>query len=280
MQQCAFISRDGMQLAAYHWHNASSSKHIFIAHGLGEHAQRYRHIAEFWCTEGFNVHALDHRGHGRSGGERGHISQWKNFADDLQQFIDEYAGTKFLIGHSMGGAIAILYQLLYPGAVQAVALSGPATDISLPLPAWKFMTAATLSKLWPKLALSNEIDATLVCAAPAVVRAYVQDPLVHNKVSARFFSDYLHTIDYIKDQAHTIQTPVAIWHGAEDKIVEPWISADLYARLCCPAKQREVIDGVYHEILFEKNGRQIAAAMLRWFAQTERKCTPPAPAAT
>ena len=272
MQQCAFITHDGMHLAAYHWHNAASSKHIFIAHGLGEHAQRYRHIAELCRAEGYNVHALDHRGHGNSDGERGHISQWKNLVHDLQQFISEYEGTKFLIGHSMGGAVAVLYQLLYPGAVDAVALSGPATDISLPLPAWKLMSAAALSKFWPNLAMANEIDPALVCADPAVVRDYEQDPLVHNKVSARFFSGYLDAIAYIKDQAHKIRTPVAIWHGAEDKIVEPWISADLYARLRCPVKQRTVIDGVYHEILFEKNGQQIAAAMLHWFEQTERKC--------
>ncbi len=254
MQQCSLITHDGVQLAAYHWLNAASSKHIFVAHGLGEHAQRYRQIAEFCCAEGYNVHALDHRGHGSSAGARGHISQWKNFAHDLQQFISPYAGTKFLIGHSMGGAVAVLYQLLYPGAVHAVALSGPATDLSLPVPTWKVISAATLSTLWPTLALASEVDPTLVCADPAVVRDYQQDPLVHNRVSARFFTDYLRTIDFIKERAHTIKTPVAIWHGAEDKIVEPWISADLFARLCCPAKQREVVDGAYHEILFEKNG--------------------------
>ncbi|MGI9283945.1 MAG: lysophospholipase [Pseudomonadales bacterium] len=272
MQQHSLVSHDGLQIATYHWLNTVSDKHIFVAHGLGEHAQRYQHLAEFWRAEGYNVHALDHRGHGRSAGERGHVSQWKNFAHDLQQLISQYQGRRFLVAHSMGGAVAILYQLLYPGTVQCLALSGPATDVSLPMPAWKVISAATLSKIWPTLVLANEIDPTLVCADPAVVRDYQEDPLVHNKVSARFFSDYLRTIEYIKKQVHKIKTPVAIWHGAEDKIVEPWISADLYARLRCPAKQREVLDGVYHEILFEKNGLQVAAAMLNWFEQTERKC--------
>lgn len=273
MQQRSLITHDGLQIATYHWLNAASAKHIFVAHGLGEHAQRYQQLAQFWREEGYNVHALDHRGHGRSAGERGHVSQWRNFAHDLQQLISQYEGSKFLVAHSMGGAVAILYQLLYPGTVQCLALSGPATDVSLPLPAWKVIGAATLSKIWPTLALANEIDPALVCADPAVVRDYQDDPLVHNRVSARFFSDYLRTIEYIKKQAHKIQTPVAIWHGAEDKIVEPWISADLYARLRCAQKQREVLDGVYHEILFEKNGLQVATAMLNWFQQTERKCT-------
>lgn len=270
VQRQSLLTHDGLRLATYHWLSSTPAKNIFLVHGLGEHAQRYQHIAQYWCAEGYNVHALDHRGHGHSSGERGHVSQWKNFAHDLKRFIDQYDGTNFLIGHSMGAAVALLYQLLHPGAVRAIALSSPATDVSLPLPAWKVLSAATLSRIWPTLAMANEIDPALVCADPDVVREYQQDPLVHNRVSARFFADYLRTIQYIKKQAHRIEVPTAIWHGAEDKIVDPWISADLFARLCCREKRRQLVDGMFHEILFEKSGLRIAAAMLDWFAQSER----------
>lgn len=89
---------------------------LVLAHGLGEHARRYDHVAERLGSLGLVVFALDHHGHGRSGGKRLHAREMSEFTDDLDRLFDiatqAYPGLPvFLLGHSMGGAIALAYAL-------------------------------------------------------------------------------------------------------------------------------------------------------------------------
>ena len=53
------------------WSNDDPDYVVLIAHGLGEHAGRYGHVAERLVADGAAVYAPDHHGHGRSDGEKG-----------------------------------------------------------------------------------------------------------------------------------------------------------------------------------------------------------------
>jgi len=259
---------DGLELNTYRWIPNSAHSAIVLSHGWSEHAGRYHDLAHWLASKGYEVHAHDHRGHGKSEGKRGHVKRWNDYANDLEQLrlsIDKEH--QYLLGHSMGGMIGVLHMLEYPEHFRAAALSGPATDVSYPVPKVKVWISQAMSRWIPALSLSNDIDASIVCGNPDVVDSYVNDPHTHGQVTARWFAEYLKTIERVRKEAHQIRVPVGIWHGAEDRLVEPWVSEAFYAALATEQRQREVLDGALHEILFEKNWTDTATAMCQWLEQ-------------
>ena len=88
---------------------------VVLSHGMGEHAGRYHHVAARLVGLGLAVAAPDHRGHGRSGGKRLYLRRIDEFTADLHLLRLEVAarhpGVPFLLGHSMGGKIALDYAL-------------------------------------------------------------------------------------------------------------------------------------------------------------------------
>ncbi len=265
-EQCR--ADDGLALHVYRWVPPKAHAAIVLAHGWSEHAGRYDNLARWFAGQGYEVHALDHRGHGKSEGSRGHVVRWSDYARDLEQ-VRQSVETEhqYLMGHSMGGMISLLHLLNYPNRFRAVALSGPAADVSYPVPKYKVWLSKALSTWVPTLSLSNDIDASIVCANEEVVQSYANDPYTHGKVTARWFVEYLKTIKRVRHEAPSISTPLAIWHGEGDALVEPWVSERLYDNLSMNHRKRQLVQGALHEILFEKSWQQTADEMRLWLEQ-------------
>src|SRR4051794_35631845 len=103
---------------------------IVLAHGASEHGGRYAWTGEELTRRGYAVYAIDHRGHGRSAGDRAVIDRMRNAVEDLHTLVERaqaaYAGRPLvLLGHSMGGAVAIAYTSEHEDALDALVLSGP-----------------------------------------------------------------------------------------------------------------------------------------------------------
>ncbi|KZY63845.1 hypothetical protein A3762_14325 [Oleiphilus sp. HI0125] len=262
-------AQDGLQLNVYRWMpEQPAHAALVISHGWSEHAARYHELATWFTQQGFEVHALDHRGHGKSEGKRGHVDAWTDYTRDLetlrQTISHEY---QYILGHSMGGMIAALHLLEYPNRFNAAALSGPAADVSYKVPVLKKLIGKIMSAWYPSLALKNKVDPNIVCGNPDVVRAYMNDPLNHGLVSARWFSDYLQQIERLKKEAASIRVPVAIWHGEKDELVAPWVGKQLHEGLQCSGKQFHTVENALHEILFEQNWQSLAGDMKVWLEQ-------------
>ena len=262
------IAANGTRLAVYRWLAPSVQAHIVLAHGLGEHAGRYDEIASYFASQGYSVHALDHRGHGRSAGVRGHVARWTDYARDLHQLVQtvpQDGKPRHLLGHSMGGMIAVTHLLEYPGSFLRAVLSAPATDVSIAVPPLKAAIGNLLSNIWPTLTLATPLQAKDVCSRASVAQAYAQDPLVHNKVSTRWFTEYFAMIERVKREAGSIRTPIAIWHGESDVLVAPRVSEEFFGRLTVEPRQRTVLPKLYHEVMFEASWQSTADAMLGWY---------------
>jgi len=258
-------AEDGLILNFYHWIPENPKAAIVISHGWSEHAGRYAELAHWFMEKGYEVHALDHRGHGKSQGKRGHVRRWKDYARDLEMLrATVKQETQYLIGHSMGGMISILHALEYPNRFAAMALSGPASDVSIPVSKFKVFLAKTMSSIFPRLSISNDIDPYVVCSDEKVVESYIADPYTHGKVTIRWFNEYLQTIERVKGDAIDIDAPLGIWHGAGDELVEPWVSENFYDALRTPDKQRVVVEDALHEILLEPTWEETADDMKNW----------------
>jgi len=258
-------AEDGLLLNFYHWIPNKAKAAIVLSHGWNEHVGRYNKLAHWFAEQGYEVHALDHRGHGKSEGKRGHVRRWTDYARDLEQLRSTVKlDRQYLIGHSMGGMIGILHALDYPDSFAAVALSGPAADVSIPVPKFKQFLGRNMSAILPRLSITNEIDPYVVCSDKQVVEDYIADPLTHGKVTARWFNEYMQTIERVKLDAGKIQTPLGIWHGEGDELVEPWVSDNFFSALSMKDRQRTLVQDALHEILLEPNWTETADEMKNW----------------
>ena len=244
---------------------------ILIAHGYAEHLGRYRDFVEHLTARGLAAVALDHRGHGRSGGPRGHCSSFTQLTSDLFT-LTTMAGEwwphapRVLFGHSMGGLLALLYLLRHPEAVCAAALSAPALRVPDATPRILQAIALLLGRVAPRLAFKSRLDAPALARDPAVGAAYVADPLVHRRATAGFFRALRAAQVIVLAEADRIRTPLLLLQGDADRIVDPSGAADIAARLRC-AHEYVVLPGFYHELLNEPPGEraQVLELLDRWF---------------
>ena len=257
---------DGQSLNIYRWIPDDAHAAVVISHGWSEHAGRYDNVAKWFADKGYEVHALDHRGHGKSKGKRGHVNRWLDYVRDLEQLRLSVTQTdQYLLGHSMGGMISTLHMLEYPGHFKAAALSGPSVDVSYDVPKIKMFLSKALSAWLPSVSFDGEVDPEIVCGNLDIVKAYRHDPFNHGKVSARWFIEFLSSIERVKRDASKIDTPISIWHGEHDALVEPWVSEQFYNRLSVEPRHRELVMGTLHEVLYEKDWEDTAGSMQRWF---------------
>jgi len=117
------------------WEHPGARRLVVIAHGYGEHIERYDHVASALHARGAAVYGPDHLGHGRSAGERVLIANLEHVVDDLVRVVERaqaaYPGRPVvLLGHSMGGLIATrLAQRAERPRLAGLVLSGPAIGL-------------------------------------------------------------------------------------------------------------------------------------------------------
>ncbi len=260
---------DGLRLYAQGWQPETAPTGVIcLVHGLGEHSGRYTHLARFLNQAGYALLAFDLRGHGRSEGQRGHAPSYEVLLDDIAHFLAEAAERypdhpRFLYGHSLGGTLVIEYVLSRRPKLAGVIASGPLLRTAFEPPAWKLTLAKILYSLRPTLALANEVDRPALCRDPEVVRAYNDDPLVHDRLSARLGMDMLQSGLWALEHAAEFPLPLLLMHGGADRITSPQASREFAAQAgeVCTLK---IWDGFYHEIHNEPEQKQVLAYLLAW----------------
>jgi alpha-beta hydrolase superfamily lysophospholipase len=228
---------------------------VLLVHGYAEHLGRYRDFVEHLAGRGLAIAALDHRGHGRSGGLRGHCLDFSELVADVHALADLttewWSGApRVLFGHSMGGLIGFLYLLRHPDTVRAAAFTAPAFRVPDAGPRSLQRIAMLLGRLAPRIRFTSKIDASALARDPAVGAAYVADPLVHRAATAGFFRAMRAAQAVARVEAPRLKIPLLILQGDADRVVEPAGAADIAARLTVQ-HQLLMLPGYFHELLNE-----------------------------
>ena len=243
---------------------------VIVAHGYAEHSGRYEALAHKLVAAGYAVYALDHRGHGQSGGKRSSIRVFREYVGDLARFIDRVRETRpkpprFLFGHSMGGLIALQLVLEHPEKVEGLAVTGALLQNAVAVPEYLERAASVVSTLAPDLPV-QELHAEDVSRDPAVVRSYKDDPLIyHGKIRARLGYELLRAGPYVLSRAHNIELPILIQHGTADKLAAVEGVKTLFEVLGSADKTLELYDGAYHEILNDYGKEEVLGDLVAWF---------------
>ncbi len=268
---------DGMTLFTRRWlpdEGRPLRAHIAVIHGYGEHSGRYEPFAAWMTARGYAVHACDLRGHGHSPGKRGHVDRWRDFFGDTEALLASIRARYgdeplVLVGHSMGGLIVLGYALEKGEGLLGVAASGPALMQGRGVPPLLFALAKALAVIAPRLQLDSRLDADGLSRNREVVRAYVQDPLVHSLGTTRMAVEMDREMKRVLAEAGRwpADLPLLILHGGDDHFAPPEGSARFFEAVAARDKRRIVYPGFYHEVFNEIGREQSLQALSDWIAE-------------
>lgn len=233
-----------------------------IVHGLCEHQGRYDYLVERFNAAGVGTYRFDHRGHGRSEGERTYYTDFNELPDDTHEVVrlakSEHPDVPvFLLGHSMGGYCATLYGVKYPGMVKGIVLSGALTHDN------RRLIADVPAGLDPHQQLPNELGDG-VCSVKAVVEAYVADPYNTKTFTTGLCYALNGGVAWLSTRMDTFVYPVLLLHGEKDALVSVQDSYDFFGKMQSTDRQMKVYGGLFHEIFNEYCRDEVIGDALGW----------------
>jgi alpha-beta hydrolase superfamily lysophospholipase len=235
---------------------------------MGEHADRYKHVAEYFVSQGATALAIDQRGHGRTGGSLPHFDILVEDIGRLENYLhDAYPSVPvFLYGQSLGGSIVANYVLRKKNRLAGAISMSPLFRTTFPPPAWKLAVAKALGKWWPNLTLSTAIKSKDLSRDPRAVDAYIKDTMVHQRVSAVLGLSMLDAGQWAVEHAGELQTPMLLMHGTDDRITSHAASQEFASRSnqnCTWVSWR----GLYHDMHCEPENQDVLNRIFQFIDQ-------------
>lgn len=264
------LASDGQALFTKIWGDPEAAKAcIVLVHGLGEHIERYEHLAQAALARNYCMIGFDQRGHGQTAGKRGVIISPKRLMDDLNE-IFAYAQSLcpdkpvFLYGHSLGALEVLYFTLTYKPNVKAVIATSPPLDTATTSKAQRLLVGM-LKKLLPNLTVPSNLKTEDLSRDEAIVSAYNNDPLVHDQVSVALGGFLIDGAEYVLSHAHEWHLPLYLAHGDADGICPYAGSKTFVAGLKDGVPVTfKTIEGAYHETHNEPDKESYITERLDW----------------
>jgi alpha-beta hydrolase superfamily lysophospholipase len=268
MTEGSFEGVEGVKIFTREWQPAREPRGVVvISHGLNAHSGLYEWAAQQFTSNGLAVYALDHRGRGRSEGERFFVKRFADWTKDLATFVGivkarEAGLPVFLLGHSAGGVIACGYTLEHQDEIAGLicedfAYRIPAPDIALAI-------VKGVSRVAPHahvLKLKNEDFSR----DPAVVAALNADPLLANESQpSETVAELVRADELLEKSFGQITLPLLILHGTADKVTSPRGSQEFYERAGSSDKTLKLYEGHFHDLLADVGKQRVMADIQAW----------------
>ncbi|WP_294143651.1 alpha/beta hydrolase [uncultured Clostridium sp.] len=236
-----------------------------IVHGLCEHQGRYDYFAGLFHNAGIGTYRFDHRGHGRSEGERTYYEDFNELLDDTNVVVDMAIAENpdlpvFLIGHSMGGFTVALYGAKYPDKK----LRGLVTSGALTVDNGKLITGVP-KDLDPHTQLPNELGAG-VCSVQEVVDWYGKDPYNTKTFTTGLCYAICDGLAWFEDGIQNFKYPVLMLHGEKDGLVSVQDTYDFFKNAPSADKQMKIYGGLFHEIFNEYCKDEVISDVINWIS--------------
>ena len=244
---------------------------VVLLHGIGEHFGRYKHMADFFSTIGYATIGMDHRGHGNSGGRRGHTPSYDQLMNDIDLLMNK-AKEMFpckpivLHGHSMGGNVAANYAIRKKPSLKGLILTGPYFRLAFNPPAWKVKLARISAGIIPTFTQPTGLEVEAISRDPKVVKDYTEDPLVHDKITSAFCVNVHPAGTYAIEHASELSMKTLAMHGTADRINSPK-STEEFANKNPQQVELKLWDGLYHEIHNEPEKQQVFDYIANWLSR-------------
>lgn len=241
---------------------------MVVAHGLGEHSGRYSRLGRALNRRGISCYAVDLRGMGRSAGRRGHLKAWSAWIDDYADFLAfarDLAESRALVplGHSFGGVLVASAMLRGDVQAQRFVLSNPAFLPKVRVPAWKLRLAGAASRVVPRLTMSNEVQPEVISRDPEQVRIYADDPLTHDRISARLYTEWRAACVDTLGRASALRQPFLLLLSGDDRLIDVSGAEAFNAAASCGQVVRRY-PGRFHEPFNDYGSEEVFADLAAW----------------
>ena len=265
-------THDNLSLFVKHWEIPNPKAVVAISHGIGEHVERYSHVADALNKHGYAVAGLDHRHHGKSEGEpRAYTADLDQVAEDFELLWHAIQTTypdipHFLLGHSMGGQIAVRFTLRNQESMQGLVASAPAFAASKGIPEFIIPIGRPVAKLIPKLP-TTKLDPIILTHDEEMIAAWHDDSLIYRGgLHLGVAAEILDGITSVAPKTSTLKLPILILHGDADELVLPKASQRLYEYAGSADKILKIYPNLRHEIMNElpDDRQQVIGDIVEW----------------
>lgn len=265
---------DNVTLFSQTWQPQSANPKgvINLIHGLGEHSGRYDTWARLFVESGYIVRSFDLRGHGRSGGKRGYSSGLYKLLRDLDQFVitgrELYGGIPVInYGHSMGANLVLNHTIQDMTTADALIVTSPWLELGNPPSPFKILSASVLAGLLPGLTVRNGLRAEDLSHDLRIVHLYKNDPLVHNRIGLKLFSQLYESGIRASMSIYKINVPMLVMHGESDQITSCKASRNFVRNASSKTTYRE-FEGGYHELHNDLDNELVFDTIKSWLENT------------
>ncbi len=262
------LSKDGLKLYYRAWLVDTPKAVLCIVHGLGEHSGRYKKVAAFFNDHDISVLAMDNRGHGKSEGKKGHGPDYQLLLSDVEELMkkarsEHTEAPMILMGHSMGGNFVGNFVMQENvNELAGFILSSAWIKLAFEPPQWKVNLARKVATVLPFLTQGNELNTAHLSRDEEEVRKYEEDPLVHDKISVRLFTDCLTNGIKLLESDKKLKIPGLVIHGTADHITDPKASEEFAEKH--DNVEYVPIEGSYHETLNDLDREKVLDVLLHW----------------
>jgi len=260
---------DGLSLFGQNWQPENHPKAVIcLVHGIGEHSGRYVHVADRLTETGYVIFTFDLRGHGKSEGLRGHTPSYEALMQDISSLL-EAANKKFpqlplfLYGHSLGGNLVLNYVFRRQPHFKGVIATAPWLRLAFEPPASKIALGKMSNCIWPSFSQKSGLDTKALSHDLEAVHSYENDPLVHDRISARMFISAYQAGQWALEHALEFSLPLLLMQGGADKIISVESGREFAGKIKenCTLK---IWDGLYHEIHNEPEKEEVFKFLIGW----------------
>jgi alpha-beta hydrolase superfamily lysophospholipase len=267
--ELSWKTSDGLIIYGKKWESSLPTRVVIcMMHGMGEHINRYEHVAEMFTSNGYAVIGCDHRGHGKSEGQRGHFPDFDTFLKDVDSLLKAASihfpyAKQILYGHSMGGNLIANYLLRCQPKIEGAILSSPYFQLAFQPALAKLTVGRLLKGIFPFLSMSSGLDSSAISRDVEEVKKYNDDPLVHDKVSAKMGIEMIETGQWVIDNADKLSIPTLVYHGAADRLTSHQ-SSKLFAEKAGKIVTFFSLEGLYHETHNEPEKEVVFEKIILW----------------
>lgn len=254
------------------WGVKSPKYVVSLVHGMGEHIGRYDNLVAFLNERDIAVVAIDREGHGKSDGKRGHVTSFNALMWEVKQSLtkaaDQFPGVpQILYGHSMGGNLVLNYFFRKNPDILGVVATSPWIRLALQPPKVLVGFAGLVNKVYPQLTLGSDLNAQYISTIPEEVERYLNDPLVHSRISTNTFFEMSKAAEWLDKYEGTVTLPLLLCHGNNDGIVDFNGTKNLSKRLKGNVVFKEW-DGMAHELQHDKVEKEFFEFIYQWISNT------------
>lgn len=241
---------------------------VLLVHGYGEHSGKYSQVIDALTRADVAVLAPDHRGHGRTARVHGDLESREAVLADLgvahRRLLEIGPQPVFLLGHSLGAALALRYFQRHPSSIAALVLNGPALAIPERISPAMRRIAPVVARLAPTLALQSFFDADRNTRDPEARHRLRTDPLGYRgRIRARTGIEVMALISEVWQDLPRARAPLLLTHGSDDLHVSVRTSEQLADAWGETATLR-IFPGLLHETWQEPERDEVIGSWVDW----------------